>query len=59
MILVSVPFDGNGYAGWKRGMLIALSVKNKVSLVNGKCKKPNDDSPTLINWERCNDMVIS
>lgn len=58
MILVFVLFDGNGYVGWKCGMLIVLFVKNKVSFVNGKCKKFNDDLFILINWERCNDMVI-
>lgn len=32
MNLVNTPFDGRGYQGWKRSMLIALSAKNKLVL---------------------------
>lgn len=52
-------FDGAGYRSWRRGMLRALSVKNKMGFVNGKCKKPDPRDPLLNQWERCDDMVTS
>lgn len=52
-------FDRSGYKSWRRGMLRALSVKNKMGFVNGKCKKPAQDDPLLNQWERCDDMVTS
>ncbi|XP_019242696.1 PREDICTED: uncharacterized protein LOC109222849, partial [Nicotiana attenuata] len=57
--LVSVVFDGTGYRSWRRGVLRALSVKNKVGFINGKCKKPDSNHPTFEQWERCDDMVTS
>uniref|UniRef100_A0A251S0A7 Putative zinc finger, CCHC-type, Gag-polypeptide of LTR copia-type n=2 Tax=Helianthus annuus TaxID=4232 RepID=A0A251S0A7_HELAN len=58
LILVSKPFDGNGFGAWKRSMSIALSAKNKLSFVKGEITKPNS-APQLDLWQRCNDMVIS
>ena len=52
-------FDGTGYRSWRRGVLRALSVKNKVGFVNGKVQKPTETSPTFAQWERCDDMVTS
>ncbi|XP_070054707.1 uncharacterized protein [Nicotiana tomentosiformis] len=46
-MLVSVAFDGTGYKSWRRGILRALSVKNKVGFITGKCKKPDPNSTTL------------
>ncbi|XP_019257841.1 PREDICTED: uncharacterized protein LOC109236071 [Nicotiana attenuata] len=57
--LVPVVFDGTGYRSWRRGILRALSVKNKVGFVNGKCKKPKIDEVTYDQWARCDDMVTS
>ncbi|KAH0761005.1 hypothetical protein KY290_017078 [Solanum tuberosum] len=57
--IVSVLFDGSGYRSWRRAILRALSVKNKTGFVNGKIVKPNLDSATLAQWERCDDMVTS
>ncbi|XP_019260484.1 PREDICTED: uncharacterized protein LOC109238464 [Nicotiana attenuata] len=53
-----MPFDGIGYRSWRRGVLRALSVKNKIRF-NGKCKKPNSDSASYGQWERFDDMVTS
>ncbi|XP_059306197.1 uncharacterized protein LOC132057585 [Lycium ferocissimum] len=33
MGLVNNPFDGSGYQGWKRSVLIALSAKNKLGFI--------------------------
>ncbi|XP_016454387.1 uncharacterized protein LOC107778617 [Nicotiana tabacum] len=57
--LVPVPFDGSGYKLWIRGVLRALSVKNKVGFINGKCKRPDANDALFSQWERCNDMVTS
>ncbi|CAO2834342.1 unnamed protein product [Amaranthus hypochondriacus] len=56
--LVSTPFDGSGYADWKRSMVIGLTAKNKLSFVDGTVKKPSSDSSEFKCWERCNNMVI-
>ncbi|XP_009795566.1 uncharacterized protein LOC142182225 [Nicotiana tabacum] len=57
--LVSVPFDGSGYRSWRRGVLRALSVKNKVGFINKKCKKPDASDALFDQWEWCDDMVTS
>lgn len=58
-MLVPVAFDGTGYRSWRRGILRVLSVKNKVGFITGKYKKPDPDSATLGQWDRCDDMVTS
>ncbi|XP_019237978.1 PREDICTED: uncharacterized protein LOC109218111 [Nicotiana attenuata] len=57
--LVPTPFDGSGYRSWRRGVLRALSVKNKVGFINGKCKKQYASDVLFDQWERCDDMVTS
>lgn len=57
--LVFTLFDGTGYADWRKSMLISLSAKNKVGLINGRLLKPRDDSPYFELWARCNDMVMA
>ncbi|XP_019258794.1 PREDICTED: uncharacterized protein LOC109237007 [Nicotiana attenuata] len=59
MSLVSSPFDGRDFPGWKRSILIALSVKNKLGFINGILVKPDLGSNDLPQWSRCNDMVTS
>ncbi|XP_070050207.1 uncharacterized protein [Nicotiana tomentosiformis] len=57
--LVSLPFDGTGFVAWRKSMLVSLSTKNKLGLINGRHDKPTEDSPYYPYWERCNDMVIT
>ncbi|XP_019251305.1 PREDICTED: uncharacterized protein LOC109230239 [Nicotiana attenuata] len=57
--LVPVSFDGFGYRSWRRGVMRALSVKNKLGFINGDCKRPDPDSSGFRLWERCDDMVTS
>jgi len=40
-------------------MLMALSAKNKICLIDGSMPKPSDSSSTFKAWTRCNDMVLS
>ncbi|KAH0764874.1 hypothetical protein KY285_000745 [Solanum tuberosum] len=59
MLLVDSPFDGKGYAGWNHALVIALSAKNKLGLIDGSLAEPLPSDPTHKLWDRCNDMVIS
>lgn len=59
MMLVNTPFAGKGYVGWKRGILIALSAKNKLGFIDGSIVEPKISSERYKSWSRCNDMVIS
>jgi Trp operon repressor len=40
-------------------MLMALSPKNKLCLIDGSLSKPSDSSTIFKAWTRCNDMVLS
>ncbi|XP_019228848.1 PREDICTED: uncharacterized protein LOC109209939 [Nicotiana attenuata] len=57
--LVFTLFDGTGYADWRKSMLISLSAKNKLGLINGRFSKPRNDSPYFELWIRCNDMAMA
>ncbi|XP_075104151.1 uncharacterized protein LOC142178470 [Nicotiana tabacum] len=57
--LVSPSFDGTGFVAWRKSMLVSLSAKNKLALIDGRQSKPPDNSPYYSCWERCNDMVIA
>ncbi|XP_060200101.1 uncharacterized protein LOC132628328 [Lycium barbarum] len=59
MNLVNFTFDGKGYGGWRRSVLIALSAKNKIDFIDGTCKVPAIDSTDHKLWSRCNDIVLS
>ncbi|XP_059294733.1 uncharacterized protein LOC132047750 [Lycium ferocissimum] len=59
MALVNNPFDGRGYQGWKRTVLIALSAKNKVGFITGAHTAPDSTSSDFHLWSRSNDMVTS
>lgn len=41
MNLINSIFDGKGFSGWRRGVLIALSTKKKLGLINNACKAPD------------------
>ena len=58
-ILVSQLLSGDNYASWKRSMLIALSVKNKMGFVDGTIKKPPPGDPMINKWTRNNNIVVS
>ncbi|XP_060188843.1 uncharacterized protein LOC132617784 [Lycium barbarum] len=59
MSLVSSPFDGKSYGGWKRAAVIALSAKNKLGFVDNTLALPSVESGLQKAWLRCNDMVLS
>ncbi|XP_073302969.1 uncharacterized protein [Primulina huaijiensis] len=47
------------YGIWSRAMIIALRAKNKLVFVDGSCKRPENESGQLMQWERCNAIVLS
>ncbi|XP_075479326.1 uncharacterized protein LOC142520210 [Primulina tabacum] len=58
--LVVDPLIGSGnYSIWSRATKIALQAKNKLGFINGTCRKPAANSPTLYQWERCIAVVLS
>ncbi|XP_019244321.1 PREDICTED: uncharacterized protein LOC109224189 [Nicotiana attenuata] len=59
MTLVNTVFDGKGYPGWKRSILLSLSAKKKLGFINGACKTPVLDSTDFEQWSCVNDMVTS
>nr|XP_033510346.1 uncharacterized protein LOC117275099 [Nicotiana tomentosiformis] len=44
MNLVSIVFDGRSYSGWRRAVIIALSIKNKLVLIDRTLTIPQADS---------------
>lgn len=58
-IIVADRSNGMGYGSWRRGMLIGLSCKNKLGIINGTITRPSATSPLFEAWCRCNDMVIA
>lgn len=57
--LVNVVFDGRGFQGWKRSILIALSAKNKLGFINGACLAPDLIFKKYQPWSRTNHMVTA
>ncbi|XP_070035678.1 uncharacterized protein [Nicotiana tomentosiformis] len=57
MNLVSFMFDGRGYGGWRRAVVIAMSAKNKLGFIDGSLVIPAADSGLQRAWARCNDML--
>lgn len=58
-IVVTKAFNGSGYGSWRRGMLLGLSYKNKLEMINGSILKPRSTSSLLEPWIRCNDMLVA
>lgn len=58
MKMVTTPFNGIGFADWKRSLIIGLVSKNKMAFVNGTLSKPAANSTDYKAWERCNTMII-
>ncbi|KAH0729359.1 hypothetical protein KY289_000547 [Solanum tuberosum] len=59
MSLVNFIFDGRGFQGWRRTILIAFSAKNKLKFIDSTCKIPDRSSSDYYLWSSCNDMVTS
>ncbi|XP_020413091.1 uncharacterized protein LOC109947459 [Prunus persica] len=57
-VLVPQSLVEDNYSTWVQSMTMALTVKNKLGLVDGTVKKPNEDEhEELQQWNRCNNLV--
>ncbi|XP_070031799.1 uncharacterized protein [Nicotiana tomentosiformis] len=56
MTLVNIVFDGRGYPGWRRSILLSLSAKKKLGFINGAYRSPNLKSLDHEQWSCVNDM---
>ncbi|KAK9676113.1 hypothetical protein RND81_11G055200 [Saponaria officinalis] len=57
MTLVNTVFNGRNYLHWSRGIVLALSSKNKEGFLTGKTSMPATNSDKLPQWKRCDNMV--
>lgn len=57
MPLVNTAFDGKGFVGWKHGILIALTAKNKAGFIDGSSPEPTAESELHNAWLKANNMV--
>ncbi|XP_009623169.1 uncharacterized protein [Nicotiana tomentosiformis] len=57
--LVTEPFDGSCYGSWRRSILVALSVRNKMEFIHGTSERPPEGSTLLRQWQICNDLVVA
>ncbi|KAH0669476.1 hypothetical protein KY285_025467 [Solanum tuberosum] len=55
---VNMTFDGKSFGGWKRGMLIALTAKNKSGFIDGSTHELVVGTNLHNAWSRANNMVI-
>ena len=59
-LLVSEIFTGENYIAWSRSMTIALTVKNKISFIDGSLMQPITNNESLrVAWLRSNNLVLS
>lgn len=40
--LVHVPFSSNGFAGWRRNLVVSLSARNKIIFIDGSYPNPSE-----------------
>ncbi|CAH9123042.1 unnamed protein product [Cuscuta epithymum] len=59
LVLTNELFNGNNYLNWSRGVKMALISKNKLVFVNGKFKRPNENSDNFQEWIRVDYTVMS
>ncbi|XP_068312390.1 uncharacterized protein [Pyrus communis] len=57
-ILVPQPLVEDNYSTWKQSMTMALTVKNKIGLVDGSIEEPSGKNlHEWQQWNRCNNLV--
>ncbi|GJU35884.1 cysteine-rich receptor-like protein kinase 8 [Tanacetum coccineum] len=60
LLLISKKLLGSeNYITWRRSMLIAMSAKNKLKLINGEYEEQDPSSELRAYWERANDMILN
>jgi hypothetical protein len=57
-MLVPQPLVKDNYGTWRQSMTIVLTTKNKIRLIDGSIKEPNEKNPEECQqWNRCNNLV--
>ncbi|KAL8128987.1 hypothetical protein V2J09_018142 [Rumex salicifolius] len=57
-VLATTLLNERNYGHWRRFVEVSLRAKNKIGMVTGTCKKPDDKSPDAEQWEVVNNMLI-
>ncbi|KAG7599299.1 Reverse transcriptase RNA-dependent DNA polymerase [Arabidopsis suecica] len=58
LVLVSDRLTtASDFHSWRRSILMALNVRNKLGFINGTISKPPEDHRDFGAWSRCNDIV--
>ena len=58
LVLVSDRLTtASDFHSWRRSILMALNVRNKLGFINGMISKPPEDHRDFGAWSRCNDIV--
>ena len=56
--IITKVFNGVGFKGWKRAMVIMLSGKNKLSFVDGTVKRSTSSTVNAKAWNNVNNVVM-
>lgn len=59
MQIITVTLTESNYSQWQCSMEIMLSSKLKLGFVDGSYAKPLSNSPLMIHWLICNNMITS
>lgn len=59
MVIVTQLLTEQNYQPWSRVVMLALSAKLKLDLIDGSIVMPATSSAMYVLWKRCNDMVVS
>lgn len=57
--LVNTKLNGTNFQPWSRSVRIALNTRAKLGFIDGSCTRPDPDSPNLLQWIRCDNLVVS
>lgn len=59
-LIVTQPLNrADNYPFWSQYMVLALTTKNKICIVNGTIVAPVENSPLFNAWIHCNTTVLS
>nr|DAD24784.1 TPA_asm: hypothetical protein HUJ06_026248 [Nelumbo nucifera] len=58
-VTVSPELTSSNYASWSKSFLLALSIRNKTSFVDGTIKEPALDDALHGAWMRCNNLIVA
>lgn len=58
--VVSIKLRGtDNYQNWAMATERALTIRNKIDFINGKCSRPTEDEKKSVKWDRANVVVVS